>query len=136
MDSKEFDDIPHTSTSFLPYNEMMEELSKAAFSLISYNTVKDRNSKNYIFALPHKYYDSLSAGTPVIVKESFVSMAKQVEELGVGVVINPSNIEQSIEKILNAYENYETILKNIEKYQNYFVWDENKEKEFLNKIEL
>jgi len=63
-------------------------------------------------------------------------MAKQVEELGVGVVINPSNIEQSIEKILNAYENYDTILKNIEKYQNYFVWDENKEKEFLNKIEL
>ena len=63
-------------------------------------------------------------------------MAKQVEELGVGVVINPSNIEQSIEKILNTYENYETILKNIEKYQNYFVWDENKEKEFLNKIEL
>ena len=40
MNSKEFDDIPHISTSFLPYNEMMEELSKASFSLISYNTVK------------------------------------------------------------------------------------------------
>ena len=136
MDSQEFDDIPHTSTSFLPYNEMMEELSKAAFSLISYNTVKDRNYKNYIFAFPHKYYDSIAAGTPVIVKESFISMAKQVEELGIGVVVNPSNTEQSVEKIQKAYENYETILKNIEKYQSYFVWNENKEKEFLKIIEL
>ena len=136
MDSQEFDDIPHTSTSFLPYEKMMEELSKAAFSLISYNTMKDRNSKNYIFALPNKYYDSIAAGTPVIVKESFISMAKQVEELGIGAVINPSNIEQSIEKILKAYENYETILKNIEKYQNQFVWSQEKEKEFLKIMEL
>ncbi|PNR94753.1 glycosyltransferase [Petrotoga sp. 9PWA.NaAc.5.4] len=48
MDSKEFDDIPHTATSFLPYNEMMEELSKASFSLISYNTVKKKLQKRYI----------------------------------------------------------------------------------------
>ena len=136
MDSQEFNDIPHTSTSFLPYEKMMEELSKAAFSLISYNTVKNRNYKNDIFALPHKYYDSIAAGTPVIVKESFISMAKQVEELGIGVVINPSNIEQSIGKILKAYENYETILKNIEKYQNQFVWSQEKEKEFLKIMEL
>lgn len=136
MDSQEFDDIPHASTSFLPYNEMMEELSKAAFSLISYNTVKDRHYKNDIFALPHKYYDSIAAGTPVIVKESFISMAKQVEELGIGLVINPSNTEQSIEKIQKAYENYETILKNIEKYQKYFVWSQEKEQEFLKIIEL
>jgi len=136
MDSQEFNDIPHTSTSFLPYEKMMEKLSKASFSLISYNTVKDRHYKNDIFALPHKYYDSIAAGTPVIVKESFISMAKQVEKLGIGVVINPSNIEQSVEKIQKAYENYETILKNIEKYQKYFVWSQEKEQEFLKIIEL
>ncbi|RAO99451.1 glycosyl transferase family 1 [Petrotoga sp. 9PW.55.5.1] len=131
MDSNEFDDIPHTSTSFLPYKKMMEELSKAAFSLISYNTVKDRNCKNYIFALPNKYYDSLAAGTPIVVKESFISMAKQVKDYGVGVAINPTNLEESVEKILQAYKNYGLLLQNIEKYKNLFVWDEKKEEEFL-----
>jgi len=63
-------------------------------------------------------------------------MAKQVEELGIGVVINPSNIEQSIERILKACENYENILKNIEKYQNQFVWSQEKEEEFLKIMEL
>jgi len=131
MDSQEFDDIPHISTSFLPYKKMMEELSKAAFSLISYNTVKDRNYKNDIFALPHKYYDSLAGGTPIVVKESFVSMAKQVKDYGVGVAINPTNLEESVEKILQAYKNYGLLLQNIEKYKDLFVWDEKKEEEFL-----
>lgn len=134
MDSKEFMDITHESTEFLPYDEMMNELSNSLFSLISYNTVKNRDYKNDIYALPHKFYDSLAAGTPVIVKESFVSMAKQVENLGLGVVIDPSKVEESVEKITSAYKNYEKIINNIEKHQKEFIWDEEKERNFLNLI--
>jgi glycosyltransferase involved in cell wall biosynthesis len=131
MDSDVFKDIPHEYTTFLPYEDMMEQLSKSAFSLISYNTIMDESYKNDIFALPHKYYDSIAAETPVIVKNTFVSMAKEVEKYGIGVVIDPNNVDKSVEKILKAYENYENLLENIKKYKDRFVWNEKKEKEFI-----
>jgi len=134
MDSKEFTDITHEYTNFLPYEEMMEELGKALFSLISYNEGKNRYNNNFKFALPHKFYDSLAAGTPVIVKGSFVSMAKQVENLGLGVVIDPAKLEESVEKISNAYKNYENIIKNVEKHQKEFIWNEEKERKFIDLI--
>jgi len=135
MDVEIFSDIPHVYTSFLQYEEMMEEISKASFSLISYNSENAQYTKNYDFALPNKFFDSIAAGTPVIVKESFVSMAKQVRNLGLGVVIDPSDFEESKKRTLEAYDNYETIIQNIEKHQNEFVWDQEKEKEFLIRIE-
>lgn len=134
MDSKEFMDISHESTEFLPYEEMMEELSNSLFSLVSYNSVKNRDYKNDIYALPHKFYDSLAAGTPVIVKKSFVSMAKQVKNLGLGVVIDPANLEESVEKITDACKNYASIIKNVEKHQKEFIWNEEKEKKFIDQI--
>ncbi len=135
MDAKEFSDIPHVYTSFLQYEEMMEEISKASFSLISYNSENAKYTKNYDFALPNKFFDSIAAGTPVIVKESFVSMAKQVRDLGLGVIINPRNVEESRLRILDAYNNYNTILRNIEIHQDEFVWNQNRKEEFIRKIE-
>ncbi len=135
MDVEIFSDIPHVYTPFLRYEEMMEEISKASFSLISYNCENAQYTKNYDFALPNKFFDSIAAGTPVIVKESFVSMAKQVRDLGLGVIINPLNVEESKKRILDAYNNYENILKNIEKHQDKFVWNQEKEQEFIKKIE-
>jgi len=136
MDSKEFDDVSHEHVGFLPYPDMMQELSKSAFSLISFNTLRKRKIyKNDLYSLPNKYYDSIAAGTPVIVKESFVSMAKQVRDLGLGVIINPLNVEESKKRILDAYNNYENILKNIEKHQDKFVWNKDKEQEFIKRIE-
>jgi glycosyltransferase involved in cell wall biosynthesis len=134
MDSNEFKDIDHESTEFLPYEEMMKELSNAAFSLISYNEERKQYNNNFKFALPNKFYDSLAAGTPVIVKASFVSMAKQVEDLGLGVVIDPTKLDESVEKITEAYKNYQKILDNIEKHQKKFIWDEEKERKFVDLI--
>ena len=131
MDSEKFKDLEHISTKFLPYNKMMEELSKASFSLISYGSKDTDYNKNYTFALPNKFFDSIAAETPVIVKDTFVSMKKIVEKYGIGVVINPNNIEESVEKILKAYENYDQLIENIKKHKNKFVWDEEKEKEFV-----
>ena len=89
MESSYFKDIPHIYTNFLPYEKMMKELSKASFSLISYQTINDERYKNDTLALPHKFFDSIAAETPVIVKDTFVSMKKLVEKYGIGVVINP-----------------------------------------------
>jgi len=110
---------------------MMKELSKASFSLISYQTINDKKYKNDTLALPHKFFDSIAAETPVIVKDTFVSMRKIVEKYGIGVVINPNNVEESVEKILKAYENYDQLIENIKKHKNKFVWDEEKEKKFV-----
>lgn len=134
MEADNFSDLPHVHIPFLPYIEMMEEISKAYFSLISYDPPNSKYPKNYTFALPNKFFDSIAAGTPVIVKNSFVSMANIVEKFGVGIVIDPSNLEESIEKILKCCENYSTILKNIEEYQELFVWNNERENEFLRKI--
>ncbi|PLV56736.1 glycosyltransferase [Thermotoga sp. SG1] len=133
MDSKVFSDVSHTYTSFLPYERMMEEISRGMFSLVSYSTI-GKDYKNYLYALPHKFYDSIAAGTPVVVKESFVSMAKIVKELKIGVVIDPSNTEDSLRKIESACQRYEELLENIKKHQDLFIWDERKEEEFLKKI--
>ncbi|QTA38894.1 glycosyl transferase family 1 [Thermosipho ferrireducens] len=131
MDDISFSDVPHKYTSFLPYEEMMDELSKCMFSLISYKTIENERYKNDLFALPHKYFDSIAAGTPVIVKKSFVSMVKDVEEKGLGIVIDPGDVDGSVQKILDGYENYQKLIENINRYKSYFVWDEKKESRFV-----
>ncbi|SDH78404.1 Glycosyltransferase involved in cell wall bisynthesis [Fervidobacterium changbaicum] len=125
------DDLKYISLEALPYERMMEEISKSAFSFISYDPPSGKSSKNYMFALPNKFFDSISAGTPVIVRDSFVTMSKLVKELGIGVVIEPEDVDKSVEDILRAYENYEILFENVVKYQDMFVWDEVKEKEFV-----
>ncbi|MDK2886987.1 MAG: hypothetical protein PWP54_1567 [Thermosipho sp. (in: thermotogales)] len=57
---------------------MIEELSKSAFSLISFVSFGNEE-KNYIYSFPHKFFDSIAAGTPVIVKKDFF-MAKEVKK--------------------------------------------------------
>ncbi|SHF00241.1 Glycosyl transferases group 1 [Marinitoga hydrogenitolerans DSM 16785] len=131
VDSEYFKDIPHEYTSFLPYKKMIEELSKSSFSLISYSPLVDKQNKNYLFSLPNKYYDSIAAETPVIVKNTFISMAKEVEKLKIGVVINPKNVDESVEKILEAYNNYDELLNNIRKHKEKFIWTEDKEEKFI-----
>jgi len=111
---------------------MLERISKATFSLISYNTTEEFNYKNDLFALPHKYYDSIASETPVIVNKRFVSMVKEVEKLGIGVVIDTDRPNEAVRKILAAYDDYETLIKNIKKHKKDFIWDEEKERIFLN----
>jgi len=124
--------ISHEFIDFLPYNKMLEEISTSAFTLISFTSrVGDENYPNDVYALPYKFHDSLAAGVPVIVNERFVSQRKIVEELGIGVVINPKRVEESSEKILQAWENYDQILENLSRHQHLFVWTEDKEKAFL-----
>ncbi|WP_448377126.1 glycosyltransferase [Fervidobacterium sp.] len=115
----------------LPYSEMMNEISKSAFSWLSFYTSTENLSKNDIFMFPHKFFDSIAASTPVIVRREFVQMRKIVEELNIGVVIDIKDIQGSVKKIIDSYENYDLIMKNIRKYQNEFIWSKEKEEKFL-----
>jgi len=131
MEPGAFSNIEHVYTGFLPYDEMMKEVSKAAFSLASFKSMGREDYKNDLWALPNKFYDSIAAGTPVVVMQSSVSMSKIVEELGIGVVIEPKDVEGSVKKILDAYDNYDKLVDNVERHKSKFVWDETKEKEFV-----
>jgi hypothetical protein len=133
MKVKKLGNIKYKNIPFLPYNEMLKEISKASFSLISYNTNKEKMYKNDIMSLPHKYYDSVASETPVIVKKDLISVSKEVEKYKIGIIIDFSNIKESIRKIMDIYENhYYELIKNIRKHKNEFIWDNEKEKKFIN----
>ncbi|PZC52369.1 MULTISPECIES: glycosyltransferase [unclassified Mesotoga] len=121
---------------FLKYEKMMERISRARFTLIAFNSRSDLNYKNDIYSLPHKFYDSLAAGTPVLVAERFVSMRRIVERTGTGLVLNL--IEQPNEnfaKICYSIDAYDEYLHNLEKYHNDFVWDNSKRESFRDFVE-
>lgn len=133
IDTDFLGDVEHEHTGFLPYDEMLLEISKASFSLNSYNITRGRvNRKNDVFALPHKFFDSLAAETPVIVNKKFVSTAKMVEELGIGVVIDTDKPNEAVKEILKAYDDYEILIENVRKHKYKFIWNEEKEREFVN----
>ena len=129
-----FNTVEHECTGFLPYGMMMQELSKASFSIVSYSTVSDSGYMNDILSLPHKYYDSLAAGTPVIVKNSFTTMCNEVRRYGCGIIIDVHDVPASINEILKAYENYGSLQQNLINCIDNFVWDKEKEEQFINFI--
>lgn len=124
-------DLNHMNLPLLPYDEMMREISKAAFTWISYYSDLVNLCPNDALSLPNKFFDSIGAGTPVIVKDSFVSMKRFVERYGIGVVINPDHVQESVEKISRAYEEYALLVANILRHQQEFVWDSKKEEQFV-----
>lgn len=130
-----YDELFIKSKAFMPYAEMMENISHSIFSLISFRTY-NRQSKNDIYCLPIKFFDSLGAGTPVIVDSYFKEMAYWTEKFGVGVVIDSSKPEKAAEKILEAMQEkkYSVFIQNIKANQSMFVWNEERKKDFLSFI--
>ncbi len=124
-------DLNYMIVSPLPYDEMMREISKAAFTWISYYSARVDVCLNDALSLPNKFFDSIGAGTPVIVKDSFVSMKRLVERYGIGVVINPDQVQESVEKITQAYAEYAQLVTNVLRHQQEFVWDSKKEEQFV-----
>lgn len=117
---------------FLKYGQMMERLSKARFTLIAFHSRSDLYYKNDIYSLPHKFYDSLAAGTPLIVAKRFASMRKIVERTGTGLVLDLiQEPEKDFAEIINALNSYEEFLINLERYHNDFVWDKSKKDNFI-----
>lgn len=120
-------DIADILLPFLPYPEMIEEIARSAFSLISFQSRKDINYPNDIYSLPNKLFDSIAAGTPVIVNSRFKSMGSLVKKYNVGILIDTTQPVRSItDKIIKAWDHYETFLDAIEANAEHFIWNEKK----------
>lgn len=118
---------------FLPYKDMMKEISKSAFSLVSYQNRKNPNYSNEIYSLPNKFFDSLAAGTPIIINNRFVSMKKIIDYTNSGIVLNfEDDMVQNVKKIFLAWDNYNILLESLKKNQEYFAWNKAKENELIN----
>lgn len=111
--------------SAMSYEDMMSRLQRSLFGLMIYRTYK-YNSLNDRWSLPNKFFDTLAAGTPVIVDSYFSEMASWVEEFGVGLVVDPiKDPVGSAEKVVKTLVDgrYENFLINIKKHQERFTMD-------------
>jgi len=98
----------------LGYEEMIEWLSRAEWSLMIF---EHWNNLSYIYSLPHKYFDSLYAGVPVIVGKEFVEMAAWTKRYGVGIIIEGEDIN------LSGVDR-ESLQRNIINNREKFLWGE------------
>jgi len=121
----------------LPYHDMMDLISKAQFSVLIYRTYKDNNFNDRL-GLPNKFFDSIGAGTPVVVDPFFIEMSAWINNKQIGQVVPPNStsaIQQQIDYLLN---NYDVTLNNIARFQKYATWGNQWEKklvEFVTNVE-
>ncbi len=116
---------------FLPYEEMLKEVSKGMFTLLSMrSTVKKSWYSNDVYSLPSKFLDSIAAGTPVIVEGYFESVSSWVKRDGIGFVFNtPYELENFLSGL--QIEEYSKLIENIRNSQERYVWNEQKEREYI-----
>ena len=118
------------------YNSMMKRISEACFSLISFCSRSNPDYKNDIYSLPHKLYDSLAAGTPVLLAQRFISMKALVERTNSGLVLDFARDPiRDLDTVNDSLRTYGELLRGIENNCREFVWDAEKETALLNFIE-
>ncbi len=113
---------------------MMGRISKAKLTLLAFQTRSDPQYVNDIYSLPNKFYDSLSAGTPVIIYKRFVSMKKVVEETQTGIILDLLEEPKDPSLLLNALDSHGCYLYNLRANYDKFVWDNSKEDSFVDFI--
>jgi len=124
-------DFADEELPFMEYKSMMERLSKAKFTLLAHHSRSDLNFANDIYSLPNKFFDSLAAGTPVILAKRFISMKRIVEETNTGIVLNLiEDPDEDLRKLQNALDHYDEYIENLKIHKHEFVWDESKEAVF------
>ena len=119
---------------FMDYELMMERISKVKFTLLAFQSRRDPQYANDIYSLPNKFYDSLAAGTPVIIDKRFVSMKEIVEETQTGIILDLLEEPKDPSLILNALDSYGCFLDNLRANYDRFVWDNSKESAFVDFI--
>jgi len=124
-------DFADEELPFMEYESMMERLSKAKFTLLAHHSRSDLNFANDIYSLPNKFFDSLAAGTPVILAKRFISMKRMIDETNTGVVLNLiEDADEDLRKLQNALDHYDEYIENLKIHKDEFVWDESKEAVF------
>jgi len=128
-------DIADKELPFMNYDLMMDRISKVKYTLLAFQSRSDPQYPNDIYSLPNKFYDSLAAGTPVIIDNRFVSMKKIIEETNTGLILDLSKEPyKDLSLILNASGSYDSYLKNLGRHYDKFVWDNSKEDYFVDFI--
>jgi|APSaa5957512535_1039671.scaffolds.fasta_scaffold12228_2 glycosyltransferase involved in cell wall biosynthesis len=82
---------------WLPYKDAMELVSKSDIGIICFQP----GLYNHIHALPHKMFDYMSMGIPLIAPDFSIEISKIVKDSNCGFLVDPSNpksIAQSIDK--------------------------------------
>jgi len=128
-------DIADECLPFMDYDLMMRRIASVQFTLLSYQNRLDEQYANEIYSLPNRFYDSLAAGTPILLAKRFVTMRKIIERTHTGLVLDlllePDECLPMIRKALNSYDN---LLENLRIHHDEFVWNTSKENEFVNFI--
>lgn len=126
-----YDKLPSyiSCVGYIPYSDYVKILSRCAFSVMEQNYPGYSPNLNMIWTIPHKFFDSLGAGTPVIVSEKYVPMSTLVKKYDVGVVL-PRSGEITEEQIEDSLSKYDIYLRNIERNQGKFVWNKEKGKRY------
>ncbi|MDD3089982.1 MAG: hypothetical protein PHT95_08600 [Candidatus Omnitrophica bacterium] len=115
---------------FLSYDDMLDRISRAAFSLVSFDPTdsKGRANLNYINSGPHKAYDSVCAGTPIIVADDF----RGLQSIRAKVVYRCCNPDLDAEFINLMWTRfYEDLLSQIPLDSSDNVWNETKKSKFI-----
>ncbi len=127
-----YHDISGRQYQFLPYDEYMVSLSKCYGFIVTTVLPGYSPNINEIWTLPNKLFDTLGAGTPVLVHESNIAMAEFVNKYGVGLVYGDRVSDKDFDMFMSKYNNF---LSNIRKYQGYFVWNKTKEQRYKRFLE-
>ncbi len=85
---------------WMPFEQAFQELIVADIGLVLFQP----GIQNHVFALPHKIFDYMLAGLPVIAPEFAEELSPIVREAQCGLLIDPSKPEQ----IANALDNLAT----------------------------
>ncbi len=90
-------------TPWIPYEEVPDYTATCQIGLITFQPVHD----NFTNALPHKLFDYMLAGLPVIVPDFAVEVREIVRESGCGILVDttkPNAIAAAIDKLADDPE--------------------------------
>ncbi|KUK92146.1 MAG: Uncharacterized protein XE05_1554 [Thermotogales bacterium 46_20] len=130
---KELKEIGIINTGFLKYKDMIDRISESLFSFVGFRTNKRKLSLNDKYSAPNKYFDSVAAGTPIIVSRDFEFMSKNVLDNSIGIVLDLGKPDKAALSIMRATQknSYQALLANISAHQAKYVWDYEKENELI-----
>lgn len=133
-----FGDLKANVMEALPYDQMMDYISESAFTIISYDVFDNKGNPwlNMVYSMPNKFFDSLGAGTPVIVASDFEEMARIIQKNKIGILIDRNEMKRSVDRIVSLWNSadYDRLLDSIRSTQDEYAWDTDKEESFLSYI--
>lgn len=87
-------------TDWIPYEQVMEETARADIGIILFQPVMH----NFTHALPHKMFDYMLAGIPVIAPGFAVEVSQNLGDAKAGILVDPENtdaVAEAMDRLAN-----------------------------------